>query len=113
MVLRCKQFWLDLAEVLDAQRVFPRAYLTLVSLWYIHTTDVIVRWYLELPADQRTTIVNTFVLGVLGASSGLVGYSYRVYAKGGRDWVNPPGVSSAPGTATVSASVSTASPSNG
>jgi hypothetical protein len=81
-----KQGWLDVAEVVDAQRIFPRLYLMAVSWWYIHLTDWLVRWYASILSADRTLTVNAFALGVLGAASGLLAYSFKIYMAGGRDW---------------------------
>lgn len=81
-----KGFWLDLAEIVDSLRIFPRLYLSVVTWWYIRLLDWLVSWYERIPSTERTAIVNTFALGALGSASALLGYSFKVYMAGGRKW---------------------------
>lgn len=68
-----KQVFLDLAEILDAWRVFPRAYMVvyIYILWDVHT------WY-KLNADYPDVYVNV-VWGAIGVMTGF-------YVQSGRKW---------------------------
>lgn len=68
-----KQHLLDLAEIIDAWRVFPRLFLTffLYVLWDVH------RWYQTI-AEFPDVYVNV-VWGAVGVITGF-------YVKSGRQW---------------------------
>lgn len=84
--VRCKAFWIDLAEVIDSLRIFPRlivgAYLWLL-IW--------VTWYFAhmyfslLPAD-RTVQLTAFASVVLTAAFGALPFIVKIYMDNGRDW---------------------------
>lgn len=83
---RCKQVWLDAAEVIDSLRVVPRVVLFAYGYWMIHLTDSIVQWYVKLPAVERTAQVTAFVTVVLPGVFGLSCWVFKVYSGGGRNW---------------------------
>lgn len=75
-----KEAWLDLAEVFDSLRLYPRLLLTSYSYLVWITTD----WYFNLPFAQRTVDVTAFTGGVFGMAT----YAIKVYLDGGRNWDN-------------------------
>ena len=81
-----KQFWLNLAELIDAYRLMPRAILT-ASLafagWYIYAITV---WYMALPLIERTVEVSGFAGLTIPAVFGLAGKMVDWYLKTGRNW---------------------------
>lgn len=72
-----KQFWLDLAEVVDAWRVFPRIFLAiyLFFLWDVHL------WY---TLESDILLPDAYAGLVWGAISYLTGF----YLGSGRKWNN-------------------------
>ncbi|MFI5397611.1 MAG: hypothetical protein ACHQ9S_18900 [Candidatus Binatia bacterium] len=85
-LLLTKQWWMDLAEVVDALRIFPRFMVTGYGLWVGWFTDWFVAWYEKLPAVERTNEV-TLVFGiVIPAVCGLATWVFKMYLDGGRKW---------------------------
>jgi hypothetical protein len=82
----CKGFWLDIAEVTDSLRVFPRFQLIAYGYWLFRNTWHILNWFERLPADERTVPVVSLVTGTLTVIWGGAAWVYKVYADGGRDW---------------------------
>lgn len=103
--MKCKQAWLDFAEVFDTLRVIPRAILFLYGYWMVNVTDWLVRWYEKLPAIERTSQVTAFVTIVLPGIFGLAVWVYKIYSDGGRAWSGSAIVSSS--TTAVSSSTVT------
>ena len=68
-----KQAWLDVAEIVDAWRVFPRLYLALFwyFLWDVH------QWYTAAAATS-----DVYANLVFGSISALTGF----YMGSGRKW---------------------------
>lgn len=84
--LLTKSFWIDLAEVLDSLRVFPR---WLAISYWIFTgweTSYVTIWYAHLAAVERTVEVTAFYSMLMGGLFGLAAYVFKVYSDGGRDW---------------------------
>jgi hypothetical protein len=82
-----KQWFLDVAEVIDALRIIPR----LALIWYGWFTTVVfyevLRWYTSLNAAQEKTVADGGVIvGVFTAVTAVGGYVFRSYTEGGRDW---------------------------
>lgn len=81
-----KQNWIDVAEVIDSLRVFPRiivgAYFSMV-IWVVSYLAV---WYAHLPAAERTVEVTAFYAMLTGGLFGLSTYIFKIYSDGGRDW---------------------------
>jgi hypothetical protein len=81
-----KQRWLDVAEVIDALRIFPRL---LVALYFAIAAWVIVYlalWYAHVAAAERTVEVTAFYAMLTGGLFGMSGYIFKIYTDGGRDW---------------------------
>lgn len=98
---RCKAIWMDVAEVIDTLRLIPRAVLGFYGFWMAEVTNWLVKWYMRLPAAERTAEVTAFVTIVLPGIFGLAIWVYRIYAQGGRQWDNPPTAQGNPVTATT------------
>ena len=81
-----KQRWLDLAEVIDSLRVFPRW--LAISYWVFTgwETSYVTVWYAHLAAVERTVEVTAFYSMLMGGLFGLAAYVFKVYSDGGRDW---------------------------
>lgn len=73
-----KQKWLDIAEVLDAHRIFPK-----LSMSFAWTCAAYVGyWYMTLP--DPTSEQSAFAVVVAGA----LAKSQDYYFQGGRKWVS-------------------------
>lgn len=82
-----KAFWLDVSEVLDALRVFPR----LLVLWYGYWMGQVVGrtmdWYFfGLAPIDRTTQVTAVISVIVPGVFGLGVYLTKIYMAGGRIW---------------------------
>ena len=73
-----KDKWLDVAEVIDSLRIYPRL---LVSgyAWLVGYATI---WYMRAPVIDHTMQDIAFITGVYG----LAAYVIKVYLDGGRDW---------------------------
>jgi hypothetical protein len=81
-----KQLWLDIAEIIDSWRIFPRFMVIAVYGWIAWFTDWFVRWYEKLPAADRTTEVTAVFGIVIPAVFGLAVWVSKMYLDGGRKW---------------------------
>lgn len=81
---------MQLAEIIDTFRVFPRLFVLIYLFWIMRLTDWMVRWFMRLPASERTIIVTSFVSIVTTGIFGLFIWIYKVYSDGGRDWSSSP-----------------------
>ena len=81
-----KQFWLNLAELVDAFRLMPRGIL-IASLgfagWYIYEITI---WYMGLPMEARTMEATGLASITIPAVFGLAGKMVDWYLKTGRKW---------------------------
>lgn len=73
-----KQKFLDVAEVVDAFRFFPRNLLLAYS-WLIYTVST---WYMHLPVGERTVDTTAFITALCGMAT----YLCDTYLKSGRNW---------------------------
>lgn len=84
--MKCKDKLLDLAEVIDSLRVFPRiiifAYLSLF-IWAVVYFGV---EYFHLPPEQRTVQMTAFSSVLLGTMAGAFPFVMKIYMDNGRDW---------------------------
>lgn len=95
-----KSWWLDLAEILDALRVFPRLLLFSAfwfTCWYAYyAITTVVQMVKNVPvlADASTPemIVQNAVAGVLGLTIPMIGNMFAkiadIYMSTGRKWDN-------------------------
>lgn len=81
-----KQLWMDIAEVIDSLRIFPRIMVMAYGIWVAWFTDWFVRWYEQLAPIARTTEVTAVFGIVLPGVLGLATYVFKMYLDGGRDW---------------------------
>jgi amino acid permease len=81
-----KQRWLNVAEVIDSLRVFPRllvgAYFA-IAIWVV---VYLTLWYTHVAPVERTVEVTAFFAMLTGGLFGLATYIFKVYTEGGRDW---------------------------
>lgn len=83
-----KSKWLDIAEILDALRVVPRAILVTVIIftgWYI---VFITLWYFNLPVEERQYADAGFLSITIPGIFGLTGKICQWYLQTGKKWGN-------------------------
>jgi hypothetical protein len=82
----CKQFWMDVAECIDALRIFPRFIVASFGGLLGYVIVATMHWYFRLPTLERTAQVSA-VLGIIIPSlSGLAVWVYKIYSVGGKNW---------------------------
>jgi hypothetical protein len=81
-----KESWLDVAEVIDALRIFPRlligSYMSMVGYVIVY----LMTWYSHLEPVARSVEVTAFYSMLTGGLLGLAAYVFKIYSDGGRDW---------------------------
>ena len=83
---KAKSFWMGVAEVTDALRVFPRLLVGAYGCLIGYTTVYLTLWYAHLPSVERTVEVTAFYGMLMGGLFGLAAYVFKVYSDGGYDW---------------------------
>lgn len=73
-----KQWFLDVSEITDSARIFPRI---IIGLFAYLVWDTWL-WYTHLPLAARTTDTTAFT----GAVFGMATVAASLYMQGGRDW---------------------------
>lgn len=86
MEFRCRHFWLDVAEVIDALRVFPRVVLLAFGGLLGYTIVDVLHWYMRVPAAERSTQVTAVIGIIIPALTGLASWVFKIYIAGGRSW---------------------------
>jgi hypothetical protein len=86
MSFKSKEYWMDLAEVTDAWRIFPRILVSSYGALIGYTTVQLQFWYERLPASDRSVEVTAFYGMLMGGLFGLAAYVFKVYSDGGYDW---------------------------
>lgn len=96
--MKNKEHWIQLAEVFDSLRIFPRAVLIAYGFFVYQVVMQILHWYFSEPALSRGTEETSMVIGVTGFVSTIGGYVFKVYTENGRNWneANAPTVQAAP-----------------
>lgn len=85
-MLKRKAKALDLAEVVDAWRIFPRLFLVTCFVWVAWLTWVLMYWYMHLPHEERSLEASGFASVVQVGAMAFLRLVYGTYAEGGRDW---------------------------
>lgn len=85
-----KAAWLHWAEVFDSWRVIPRVFFTACFIWVVYTTDILLRWYISLPKEDRGIEASGFGAVVFTALVGFLKLVFDTYSKNGRDWTSKP-----------------------
>jgi len=83
-----KQGWLDIAEVIDAHRIFPKLILGLTFIGYGMLTYDMYFWVKDIYIQTSTipTSVALFSGGVVTALGGVLTLLINKYFEGGRKW---------------------------
>lgn len=75
-----KEKWLDVAEVIDSLRIYPRIIVSAYG-WLVGYVTV---WYMRAPLVDHTVHDVAMITGVYGMAA----YVIKVYLDGGRNWDN-------------------------
>jgi hypothetical protein len=86
MALEHKQTYLDIAEVIDSLRVFPRILVGTYFGFAIWVVAYLTLWYCHLAPAERVTEVTAFFGMLTGGLFGLAVYIFKIYTDGGRNW---------------------------
>lgn len=77
---------MDLAEITDAMRIFPRILVGGYGALITYTSVQLSSWYQNLVSAERTVEVTAFYGMLMGGLFGLAAYVFKVYSDGGYDW---------------------------
>lgn len=84
-----KQNHLDLAELIDSFRVFPRIFLALCFWFTVDVTWYLLAWYTRLPLVERSTEASGFGAATLLGLMAFLKLVFSDYSANGRDWSAP------------------------
>lgn len=84
--MQSKAKWMDLAEVIDALRIFPRLLVGTYFATAVWVVAYLTTWYCHVAPAERTVEVTAFFAMLTGGLFGLSTYLFKLYADGGRDW---------------------------
>jgi len=87
--MKNKPHWLDIAELIDSWRIFPRLVLIAYGWFVYEVSFFVLRWYASEPATARGPEETAMVGVVFTAVTGFAGYVFKIYADGGRTWGPP------------------------
>lgn len=103
-----KLAWMQVAEVIDHWRVFPRAVLFAYGYYVYQVTFFILVWYANQPKEGRGTEESAVVIAVIGAVTGFAPWIFRIYIDGATDWTGkPPTVTTSSSTVTTATGTGT------
>lgn len=98
-----KQTWLQIAEVIDHLRIFPRLVLGGYAFYVYQVTFFVLQWYSTQPKEARGIEESSVVGVVVTAVTGFAPMIYRIYSDSATDWSGKP-----PTIMTSSSTVTTA-----
>ncbi len=81
-----KKWWLDLAEITDSLRVFPRLFLLATFWWTADTGYKLLDWYTHLAQPERGLEASGFASIAWIAILGFLKLVYDTYSAAGRNW---------------------------
>jgi hypothetical protein len=84
-----KRIWLDLAEITDSLRVFPRLFLVATVWWVADTGYLLLDWYMGLAKEDRSLEASGFASIAWLAALGFLKLVYDRYSAAGRSWGPP------------------------
>lgn len=97
-----KQTWIQIAEVVDHLRIFPRLVLIAYGLYVYQVTFFILVWYSNQPKDARGVEESAVVGVVVTAVTGFAPLIYRIYSDSATDWSGkPPMLTTSSSTTTI------------
>lgn len=87
--MKNKPHWIEVAEVVDSLRIFPRLIVAAYCYFVYQVTFYILVWYATQPAIARGTQESAVVGIVITAVTGFSPWIFKIYIAGGRSW-DPP-----------------------
>lgn len=105
-----KPHWLNLAEIIDSWRVFPRLFLLSCFLWTVDISHMLLGWYTALPKEDRGIEASGFASVVFLTIFGFMKLVYETYSRTSRDWNNAPATTTSVVSATTTTIPTGASP---
>lgn len=97
-----KQMWIQIAEVVDHLRVFPRLVLAGYAYYVYQVTFFVLHWYATQPKEARGIEESSVVGVVVTAVTGFAPMIYRIYSDSATDWSGkPPTVTTSSSTTTT------------
>lgn len=88
--MQSKEWWLDLAEVIDAYRLFPRVFLSLSFMAFFWLLFKTWEWYTAIDFDAadwtNLSVVTAFPVTLITAVSTMFYKLFDKYSTTGRDW---------------------------
>jgi len=85
-----KQTWLNVAEVVDHLRIFPRLVLLAYATYVYNITFFVLHWYATQPKEARGIEESSVVGIVITAVTGFAPWIFRIYADSATDWTEKP-----------------------
>jgi hypothetical protein len=81
-----KEAWLKWAELIDAYRIVPRAFLFIWSTFTMRIGIETLHWFFEQPSNSRGFEEASVVVGVFTAALGMTKMVFDKYSDTGREW---------------------------
>lgn len=97
-----RQLWLQVAEIVDHLRIFPRLVLGCYAYYVYQVTFFVLHWYASQPKEARGIEESSVVGVVVTAVTGFAPMIYRIYSDSATDWSGKP-----PSTVTTVAATTT------
>lgn len=82
--------WLQVAEVIDHLRIFPRLVISAYAYYVYHVTFFVLHWYATQPKEARGFEESSVVGVVITAVTGFAPFIFRIYADSATDWTGKP-----------------------
>jgi hypothetical protein len=97
-----KQTWIEIAQVIDHLRIFPRLVLLAYAAYVYNITFFVLHWYATQPKDARGIEESSVVGVVITAVTGFAPMIYRIYSDSGTDWSGkPPSITTSSSATTI------------
>jgi hypothetical protein len=97
-----RQTWLQIAEVIDHLRIFPRLVLLAYGAYVYNVTFFVLHWYATQPKEARGIEESSVVGVVITAVTGFAPWIFRIYADSGTNWGDkPPTITTSSSTTTI------------
>lgn len=82
--------WMHWSEVIDSLRIVPRLLIVPMFVWSAWKLGIMLHWYMVLPPAERTGNVTAFAGVITAPICTVLGYAFKVYIGGGRNWDQAP-----------------------
>jgi hypothetical protein len=85
-----KEWWLAVAEIIDALRLVPRSILFAQASFTIWACKALILWYCCLPNAHRTGADAAAVTSIITVLTSILVVTLNFYMKQGRVWAGQP-----------------------